>query len=70
VLGSQTTPIELVLDGTRHSVTVPLEIIVAATAKGQTLTLQLVAQSALYDAFPVGGSATFSTVSVSLPTLR
>ena len=70
VLGNQITPVELVLDGAPHTVTGPLEIIVATVGAGQKLTLQLVAQSVLYDTFPVGGSVTFSKVSVSLPTVR
>jgi ABC-2 type transport system ATP-binding protein len=70
VLGNQITPIDVVLDGARHTVTVPLEMIVAAAKPGASFTLQLVAQSSLYDTFPVGGSVTFSSVTLSLPTVR
>ncbi len=69
VLGNQITPIDVVLDGARHTVTVPLEMIVAAANRGAPLTLQLVAQSSLYDTFPVGGSVAFSKVAVSLPAV-
>ena len=67
VLGNQITPIDVKLDGSRHTVTVPLEIIVASARAGAHFTLQLVAQSSLYDTFAVGGSISFSKVAVSLP---
>jgi ABC-2 type transport system ATP-binding protein len=70
VLGNQITPIDVVLDGAQHTVTVPLEIVVAAANAGERFTVQLVAHSALYDTFPVGGSVSFSRISVSLPTVR
>ncbi len=70
VLGNQITPIDVVLDGARHTITVPLEVVVGAANAGQRFTVQLVAQSSLYDTFPVGGSVSFSKVSVSLPTAR
>jgi ABC-2 type transport system ATP-binding protein len=74
VLGNQITPIDVVLDGTRHTVTTPLEIVVASARAGGRaggqFTLQLVADSALYNTFPVGGSVRFSKIAVSLPTAR
>jgi ABC-2 type transport system ATP-binding protein len=70
VLGNQITPIDVTLDGSRHTVTVPLEIVVASARTGARFTLQLVAQSSLYDAFPVGGSVRFSRIALSLPTAR
>jgi ABC-2 type transport system ATP-binding protein len=70
VLGNQITPIPVNLDGRSHSVTVPLEIVTATARRGARFALQLVAQSTLYNAHPQGGSATFSHVKVSLPTVK
>jgi ABC-2 type transport system ATP-binding protein len=70
VLGNQITPIDVVLDGARHTTTVPLEIVVAAAARGAHFTLQLVADSSLYNTFPVGGSVKFSKIAATLPTAR
>lgn len=70
VLGNQITPIDVVLDGSRHTASVPLEMIVASANAGAHFTLQLVAQSSLYNTFPVGGSVRFSTIAVALPTAR
>ncbi len=70
VLGNQITPIDVVLDGHRHTTSVSLEIVVAAVHPGSHLTLQIVAQSSLYNTHPAGGSVTFSKIGLALPTVR
>jgi ABC-2 type transport system ATP-binding protein len=70
VLGNQITPIPVTLDGASHSVKLPLEIVVATATHRSDFALQLVAQSALYNAHPQGGTVAFSNVKVSLPVVR
>jgi ABC-2 type transport system ATP-binding protein len=67
VLGNQVTPIEVTLDGKTHTTSVPLEIVSQAVAQGQHLALQLVATTVAYAPPRLGGSVTFSGISIKLP---
>ena len=69
VVGSQVTPIPVVLDGGVHTTRVPLEVVSQSVAPGQALTLQLVATTVAYATPRLGGSVDFSKVAVSLPVL-
>ncbi|MFM7064395.1 MAG: hypothetical protein ACKO04_13020, partial [Actinomycetes bacterium] len=69
VVGQQITPVALQLDGEEHSLSVDLEMIAFAATAGQSVTLQLVATTAAYATPRLGGSVTFSKISVSLPTV-
>jgi ABC-2 type transport system ATP-binding protein len=70
VLGNQVTPIKIVLDGKPHRLTVPLEVVAFAAKPGATLTLQLVATTVLYAKPALGGTLTFSSIRVSVPTVK
>jgi ABC-2 type transport system ATP-binding protein len=70
VLGNQVTPIKVVLDGKSHRLTVPMEVVAFAAKPGATLTLQLVATTVLYAKPALGGSVRFSTIRVSVPTVK
>jgi ABC-2 type transport system ATP-binding protein len=69
VVGSQVTPIPVVLDGALHTTTVPLETVSQSVAPGQTLTLQLVATTVAYATPRLGGSVDFTHVGVALPVV-
>ena len=68
VLGSQLTPIPVTLNGKAHSVTLPLSYLAATATAASSFTLQLVADSSQFNTHASGGSMTFSSVHVSLPT--
>ena len=70
VLGSQITPVELVLDGTTHDVRVDLEMIAFHLRPGHTVTLQLVATTVAYAQPRLGGSLDASKISISLPVAK
>jgi ABC-2 type transport system ATP-binding protein len=67
LLGNQSTPVPVVLDGTTHTVSLPLETVVAALHSGAKLTLQLAATSVAYATPRLGGSINFKQVLISLP---
>jgi ABC-2 type transport system ATP-binding protein len=69
VLSNIVTPVPLHLDGRRRRVNLPLEIVSAAAGRAKRFTLQLTAQSSQYDARPAGGSVTFSSIRIALPTV-
>ena len=69
VLGNQITPIEVVLDGTTHTVTVPLEMVAFTAHPTSTITLQLVATTVAYAAPRLGGSIDFTEITVALPVV-
>ncbi len=69
VVGQQITPVPLVLDGTERRTAVDLEMVAFAARPGQSLTLQLVATTSAYATPRLGGSVTFSRITVSLPTV-
>jgi ABC-2 type transport system ATP-binding protein len=71
VVGNQITPVPLTLDGkSRTLVNRPLEIISQKMKKGDSLTLQLVASNVTYANPRLGGNIKFSTIGLSLPTLK
>jgi ABC-2 type transport system ATP-binding protein len=67
VLGNQTTPIPILLDGREHTITQPLEIVSATAKPGETFTLQVASDSTLYDIQRAGGAISFSKVHIELP---
>ena len=67
VLGNQVTPVPLVLDGTEHTLDIPLETVAHLLRPGSSLTLQLVATTVAYAQPQLGGSVTFSAISITLP---
>lgn len=69
VVGNQITPIAITLDGHQHSTTVPLEMLAFTAAPGAHLTLQLVATTTAYSKPRLGGTITFATIGVALPTV-
>jgi ABC-2 type transport system ATP-binding protein len=69
VVGNQVTPIEVVLDGSEHTVEADLEVIAQRIEPGQTLTLQLVATTVSYAHPRLGGEITFSDIVVELPVV-
>jgi ABC-2 type transport system ATP-binding protein len=70
VLGDQVTPIPVRLDGRFHSLTLPLQAIAALARPGASLTLQLTASCAGFQVQPAIGAIRFSTIRVSVPTVR
>jgi hypothetical protein len=69
VLGNQTTPIPVTLDGAPHTLTIPLEAIAADVTAGKSYTLQLTDGSNLYFAARQPGLVNFSAVRLSIPTV-
>jgi len=69
VLGNQTTPIPLTLDGQPHTVTRPLEPIAHSYRPGQTITLQITPSSNVYDGQRTTGAVTFSAIRAELPVV-
>ena len=69
VIGNQITPIEVALDGQPHTATVLLEMISFDALPGSTVTLQIVASTVAYAAPRTGGTVTFSSIDISLPTV-
>lgn len=67
VLGNQTTPIELQLDGKKHTVASPLEAIAFTAPPGATLTLQIVATTVSYAQPRLDGSVHFDRARIELP---
>ncbi len=70
VLGSQITPVEVVLDGKPHDVSVDLEMIAFHLRPGHAVTLQLVATTVAYAQPRLGGSLDASKISISLPVAK
>lgn len=69
VVGTQTTPIEVILDGKTHAIQVPLEMIAFDAKPGAKLTLQLVASTVSYAVPQLGGTVNFSRIELTLPTV-
>jgi ABC-2 type transport system ATP-binding protein len=67
LLGNQSTPVPVVLDASTHTISLPLEFVVAALRPGGRLTLQLCATTVAYATPRLGGSISFSRISISLP---
>ncbi len=68
-VGNQVTPVVVDLDGRQHTASVSLETISESVAPGQGLTLQLVPTTVAYATPRLGGSITFSLVTVRLPVV-
>ncbi|CAN5293979.1 hypothetical protein BH09ACT8_BH09ACT8_21080 [soil metagenome] len=69
VLGNQTTPIPVTLDGQTHTISIPLEQVAATLEPGQKVTLQLVASTANYETLWALGALNVSSVQLTLPTI-
>ncbi len=67
VLGNIATPIPIVLDGQRHTISRALEMVAARAPAGGGYTLQLTPSSTLYDIQRSAGVVNFSSVDVTLP---
>ena len=70
VVGNQVTPIPLVLDGGRHTVTRALTPIAAAAAKGARYTLQLVSSSKVWAPQRGTGTVKVSRATLVLPAVK
>ncbi|MDX6687340.1 MAG: type transport system ATP-binding protein, partial [Baekduia sp.] len=70
VVGNQVTPIPLVLDGRRHSVTRALDPIAAAAAKGTRYTLQIVSSSKVWAPQRGSGTVKVSKATLVLPAVK
>jgi ABC-2 type transport system ATP-binding protein len=68
VLGHQITPVPVMLDGKRHTLTLPLEIVAAAVARGEHLTLQITPSTVAYQSQRAVGSIRFTSIRIALPT--
>jgi ABC-2 type transport system ATP-binding protein len=69
VVGNQITPVEVTLDGETRTAEVDLEIVAQHLEPGQTLRLQLVATTVAYAVPQLGGSITFDSIDITLPTV-
>jgi ABC-2 type transport system ATP-binding protein len=69
VVGNQVTPIPLVLDGKRHSVTRELTPIAATAAKGTRYTLQIVSSSKVWAPQRGTGTVKVTQAKVALPAI-
>jgi ABC-2 type transport system ATP-binding protein len=70
VLGNQTTPIPVILDGQTHTIdNFALEQVAATLQPGQKVTLQLVASTVNYETLWTLGTLNVSGVSLTLPTI-
>jgi ABC-2 type transport system ATP-binding protein len=69
VVGNQITPVEVTLDGQTHTAEVDLEIVAQHLEAGGSLRLQLVATTVAYAVPQLGGSITFESIDISLPTV-
>lgn len=70
VVGNQVTPIQVTLDGARHTTRVPMEVIAQHLRPGHHLTLQLVSNTVAYDLPRLGGSIHFTEITISLPVAK
>ncbi len=69
VVGNQITPVEVILDGQTRTAEVDLEIVAQHMPAGSRLRLQLVATTVAYAVPQLGGSITFDSIDISLPTV-
>jgi ABC-2 type transport system ATP-binding protein len=68
VVGNQITPLDVTLDGKKHTTTTDLELIAQHLTPGHTITLQLVATTVAYAEPRLDGRITFDSINISLPT--
>lgn len=69
VIGNQSTPIPLVIDGEAHKISLPLESISFWLEEGSRVTLQLTPRSASYAIPLLGPRVEFSSVDLRLPVV-
>ena len=70
VLGNQSTPIPVTLDGQSHSITRKLEGVATSAVAGTTYTLQLTGGSSLYLSQRGAGLLNVSRLRVSMPGVQ
>jgi ABC-2 type transport system ATP-binding protein len=70
VVGNQVTPIPLVLDGKRHTVTRALDPIAAVAAKGTRYTLQIISSSQVWDVQRGTGTVKITRATLVLPAVK
>jgi ABC-2 type transport system ATP-binding protein len=70
VVGNQVTPVDVTLDGKKHTASTDLEVIAQHLTQGHTVTLQIVASTVAYAVPRLDGRITFDSVSISLPTAK
>ena len=70
VVGNQVTPIPLVLDGKKHTVTRELTPIAASAAKGARYTLQIVSSSKVWAPQRGTGTIDVARAKLVLPTVK
>ena len=69
VVGPVVTPIPVVLDGNKHSLTIPIEAIALTVGPADKYALQLTDGSNLYFAQRQAGQVTFDRIALSVPTV-
>lgn len=69
VVGPVVTPIPVVLDGARHTLTMPIEGVALDATPQSSFTLQITDGSNLYFAQRQAGAVNFSKVQLSVPTV-
>lgn len=67
VLGHQITPLRVILDGRRHTLTLPLEIVAAVDRPGEHFTLQLTPSTVAYANQLAVGTIHFTRIAISIP---
>lgn len=67
VIGNQTTPVPLVVDGAEHRIEIPLETISFSLRAGSRVTLQLTASTVSYTVPLLGPTVEFDSVELRLP---
>lgn len=67
VIGNQTTPVQLVLDGTEQRVSIPLESISFSVEPGSRVTLQLTPSTVAYAVPQMGPTVVFDRIELRLP---
>ena len=70
VLGNHATPIPVVLDGERHTVTYSLDKVAHTLTPGQSVSVQIVTSTAKFLNFYSWGSVTVEEMTIKLPTLE
>lgn len=70
VVGNQVTPIPVVLDGKKHTVTRPLDPIAASAPKGTTYTLQIISSSKVWAPQRSVGILRVSKLKLTIPAVK
>ncbi|MEP6953747.1 MAG: hypothetical protein ABI950_06755, partial [Solirubrobacteraceae bacterium] len=69
VVGPVVTPIPVILDGNKHSLTIPIEAIALTVSPADRYALQLTDGSSVYFAQRQAGQVTFDRIALSVPTV-